>query len=254
MIKKLLTAITSTGLATSACFAQQPGASPVPNRIDQVNAQSSVATATSMDKLDSSRELLIGDVLSFRIVEDEEPVSRLVITDSGEVDVPYLGLLPAKGKTCKELAGIVKKQLEKDYYHKATVIIGLNYNIYGSRSIAGAPRAALATANGTSRVKPQLLAKDGVTIMGLVTAPGIYEIAEDTGDGFLLSHAILRAGGLKPFANDKKVRIISKSDEDAGSTTRTVNLRDIMKHGKLDQDIPIHRGDVIIVDRRTFNF
>ena len=239
-------------LLATASLAQQPESRPLPNRIDQVNAQSSVATTTNMDKLDSTRELLIGDVLSFRIVEDEEPVSKLVVTDSGEVDVPYIGLLSAKGKTCKQLAGIIKKQLEKDYYHKATVIVGLNYNLYGSRSIAGAPRATIATPNGTARVRPQLLAKDGVTIMGLVTAPGIYEIAEDTGDQFLLSHAILRAGGLKPFANDKKVRVIRGSGEN--QTTQTINVRDIMKHGKLDKDVPIRRGDVIIVDRRAINF
>ena len=173
------------------------------------------------------------------------------MTDSGEIDVPYIGLVAAKGKNCKSLATQIKGQLEKDYYHTATVIIGLSYNLYGSRSIASAPRAA----NGTTtanRGRVQLRAKDGFTIMGLITAPGIYEIAEDSGDEFLLSHAILRAGGLKPFANDKKVRVIRGGGKE--KETVLVNLREIMKGGKLDQDVAVHRGDVIIIDRRTFNF
>ena len=220
-------------------------------RLDQINTQPSAATTTSMDKLDSKRELLIGDVLSFRIIEDEEPVTRIVVTDSGEIDVPYIGLVSAKGKTCKILAGEIKKLLEKDYYHKATVIIGLSYNLYGSRSISTAPRATVAK-NSARLARTQLRAKDGFTIMGLIAAAGIYEIAEDSGDEFLLSHAVLRAGGLKPFAQDKKVRVIRGSGEQ--KETITVNLRDVMKNGKFEKDIPIRRGDVIIIDRRTFNF
>ena len=206
-----------------------------------------------MDKLDGTRELLIGDVLSFRIIEDEEPVTRMVVTDSGEIDVPYIGLIPAKGKNCKGLAMLIKEELEKDYYHKATVIIGLSYNLYGSRSIASARLGINGSTNPATRHRIQLRAKDGFTIMGLITGPGIYEIAEDSGDEFLLSHAILRAGGFKPFANDKKVRVIRGGGSEESETV-TVNLRDVMKNGKLDKDVPIRRGDVIIVDRRTFNF
>ena len=250
-MKTYLTIIGASLLIPGTSFAQQRELT-LPNRIDQVDSTSSVATTTNMERLDTTRELLIGDVLSFRIVEDEEPVTRLVVTDSGEVDVPYIGLTPAKGKTCKALAGLIKKQLEKDYYHKATVIVGLNYNLYGSRSIATAPRATVANAGRTAQARSQLLAKDGVTIMGLVQTPGIYEIASDAGDGVLLSHSILRAGGLQSFANDKKVRIIRGSGKT--KKTITVNLRAVMKNGELDQDVPIRRGDVIIIDRRTFNF
>jgi polysaccharide export outer membrane protein len=229
------------GLAARPGQAERPG---------QISSQSSVATTTSMDNLDVTRELLIGDVLSFRIIEDEEPVTRIVITDSGEVDVPYIGLVSAKGKTCKAIAVEIKKQLEKDYYHKATVIVGLSYNLYGSRSIATAARGT--STHPANNHRTQLRAKDGFTVMGMIAGPGIYEIAEDSGDEFLLSHAVLRAGGLKPFANDKKVRVIRRSGE--GKVSIIVNLRDVMKNGKLEKDVPIRRGDVIIIDRRTFNF
>ena len=238
-----------SGHAVAQSEQPQPGNAAVPTQPD---TRSAVATTTSMDNLDNSRELLIGDVLSFRIVEDEKEVTKIVVTDSGEIDVPYIGLVPAKGKTCKMIATTIKQQLEKEFYHKATVIIGLNYNLYGSRSISTAPRGTVASTNPAVRARTQLRAKDGFTIMGMIAGAGIYEIAEDSGDEFLLSHAVLRAGGLKPFANDRKVRVI-RADGDKRKTI-TVNLRDIMKHGELEKDIPIMRGDVIIVDRRTFNF
>ena len=124
-----LATLSCTLLLSVSGVAQTPIPDPeLPSRInpqtrpDQINTLPSAATTTSMDKLDSKRELLIGDVLSFRIIEDEEPVTRIVVTDSGEIDVPYIGLVSAKGKTCKILAGEIKKLLEKDYYHKTTKI------------------------------------------------------------------------------------------------------------------------------------
>ncbi|PYK57102.1 MAG: hypothetical protein DME21_18185 [Verrucomicrobia bacterium] len=79
-----------------------------------------------MDALDDKHKLAIGDRLSFRIVEDEEDPKPLLVTDSGELEVPYIGRYPAVNMSCKQLARQLKIELEKEYYYQATVIIAVD--------------------------------------------------------------------------------------------------------------------------------
>ena len=70
--------------------------------------------------------MAIGDHLSFRIVEDEEDPKPLLVTDSGDLEFPYIGRFPAVDKTCRQLARELKAELEKEYYYHATVIIAVD--------------------------------------------------------------------------------------------------------------------------------
>src|SRR5947209_6004751 len=81
---------------------------------------STVAFTTSMEVLDNQRKLGTGDRVSLRIVEDRKAPLSLVVTDSGEMEVPLIGRVHAAGKTCKSLAYEVKKLLEKDYFYSCT--------------------------------------------------------------------------------------------------------------------------------------
>jgi Polysaccharide biosynthesis/export protein len=96
------------------------------SRSENYGLTSGVENTTSMEVLDDKRPLRVGDRLSMRVVEDRKPPMPLVVTDSGEVEVPLVGRVMAKGKTCKQLAYSIKGPLERDYYYKATVIIGLD--------------------------------------------------------------------------------------------------------------------------------
>ena len=125
-----------------------------------------------MDALDDKHQLAIGDRLSFRIVEDEENPKELVVTDSGELEVPYLGRFPAVGKSCKELAWALKGELEKEYYYQATVIVAVDL---------------MAKSRGK------------VYLAGAVRLPGPHEIPSD--EELTVSKAILRAGGFADFAD-----------------------------------------------------
>ena len=40
--------------------------------------------------------------------------------------MPLIGRVRASGRTCKELAQSIKPLLEKEYFYKATVIVGLD--------------------------------------------------------------------------------------------------------------------------------
>ena len=80
-----------------------------------------------MAALDEKKKLGPNDFVSFRVVEDRDNDSqRLRVSDNGELEVPYIGPVPAEGRTCKELAYNIKAALEKEYYYHATVILALD--------------------------------------------------------------------------------------------------------------------------------
>jgi protein involved in polysaccharide export with SLBB domain len=75
---------------------------------------------------DDKYKLRAGDKVAFQILEDRDLPKSLALADSGELDVPYIGRVVAKDKSCKQLVEEIKALLEKEYYHRATVIIALD--------------------------------------------------------------------------------------------------------------------------------
>ena len=80
-----------------------------------------------MSALDDKKKLGSNDFVSFRVVEDRDNESqRLRVNDNGELEVPYIGPIPAQGKSCRQLAYDIKGALEREYYYHATVILALD--------------------------------------------------------------------------------------------------------------------------------
>jgi protein involved in polysaccharide export with SLBB domain len=182
------------------------------------------AITNAMDALDDTYHLAIGDRLSFRIVEDEDDPKPLFVTDSGELEVPYIGRFPAVGKTCRQLARELKAELEKDYYYQATVIVAVD----------------LMT---KSRGK--------VYIVGPVRAPGPQDIPSD--EEFTLSKAILRAGGFTDYADRKNVKV-TRQEGSGEKQTFVVDVSQIFDQGKTEKDLPLRPGDLIYVPDRMIRF
>lgn len=179
-----------------------------------------------MDALDDKHKLAIGDRLSFRIEEDKEEPKSLVVTDSGDLEVPYIGRFPAVDKTCKLLAKELKAELEKEYYYHATVILAVDMK---SKS------------------------RGRVYLVGYLRMPGALDIPSDE-EEFTLSKAILRAGGFTDFADKKHVKITRKGDRpDSDNETIIRNLVDILEKGKTELDLKLVPGDLIFVPGRAFN-
>src|SRR5580765_8667576 len=87
-----------------------------------------VMRTNSMAVLDDRKKLGSNDYVSFRVVEDRDNESQhLRVNDGGELEVPYIGLVPAAGRSCKELAFTIKSLLEREYYYHATVIIAVDH-------------------------------------------------------------------------------------------------------------------------------
>lgn len=179
-----------------------------------------------MEALDDQHKLAIGDRLSFRIIEDEDDPKPLFVTDSGDLELPYLGRFPAENKTCKQLACAIKAELEKEYYYQATVVVAVDI---------------------------MTKSRGRVYLVGPVRVPGPQEIPSD--EVLTLSKAILRAGGFNDYADKHNVKITRKGGA-RGSDKQTfiVNVADILEKGKTEYDVPLEPGDMILVPDRLIRF
>jgi len=183
------------------------------------------AFTNSIEALNDKVRLGPGDRLSFRIIEERKDPILLQVTDSGELDIPYIGRVLVAGKTCKEVAIEIKPALEKEYFYRATPIVGLE------------------TISQRSRGK--------VYIMGQVRAQGAMDIPPD--ETLTVSKAILRAGGLGDFANRRKIKLVRKKPQ-GGTETIYVDLAQVLDKGRADLDPTLQADDMIIVPERMFNF
>jgi len=168
----------------------------------------------------------VGDRVSLQILEDRDAPRSLVVADSGELDVPYVGRVPAADKTCKQLAGELKTQLEKEYYYRATVIIALD-------------------------LANKLLGR--VYVWGQVHNQGPIDLAVN--ENLTAGKAILRAGGFADFANKKRVKVVRGAGADGtGKRTFELNMVDVLEKGKPEGDVVLQPDDFIIVPSRLISF
>ena len=182
-------------------------------------------TLTTMELLDDQRKLGAGDKVTYRVIEDKDELRSLTINDSGELDVPYYGLVRAAGKTSLQLAREIKKLLEKQLYYQATVIIAVE--LVNKTRVTGK-----------------------VYVTGQVRNGGGFEIP--AGENFTVTQAIIKAGGFSDFANKKNVRLIRKTAE--GKKTFVMNVVEIWEKGTLDKDMPVQGDDLIVVPASLVNY
>ncbi len=190
-------------------------------------APAAIVTAGSGYVLDDKHLLEAGDILSFQIIEDRDPARKLIVADSKELDVPYIGRVSVAEKTCKQLARELKVLLEKEYYYRATVIIGLD---------------------SVNKVRGKIY------IIGQVRNQGTVDILFN--ENLTAGKAILRAGGFGDFANKKKVKVLRGGNGSAGTAKQTfeVNMVEVLEDGKTEKDVVLEPDDFIIVPARAVSF
>ncbi len=156
--------------------------------------------------------------------EDRDLPKSLVVADSGELEIPYLGRVAAAEKTCKQLAQELKEQLEKDFYYRATVVLALDQ---ASRFVGR------------------------VYVWGQVRNQGPLELAGN--ERLTAGKAILRAGGFADFANRKKVKVV-RGGSGMEKQVFQLNMVEILEEGKTEQDVALQPDDSVIVGSRLINF
>ena len=218
-------AFLTTALASSD--AKAPSLKPAPSN---QNVASATATNTNVipslsETPDDKLPLAPGDRVSFRVVEDRGEPKLLTVADSGELEVPYIGRVMARGRTCKDLTAEIREKLEQKYYHRATVVLSVDL---------------LNTSRGM------------VYLFGEVRAPGSQSLP--SGERLTLAKAIIRAGGLTDFADKQRVKVTRESVSGPASQVFTVDVGRVLQKGQLDKDLTLEPGDIIYVPGRLVNF
>jgi protein involved in polysaccharide export with SLBB domain len=165
-----------------------------------------------------------GDQISFKITEDRKPSTNLVVSDSSELSVPYVGSVSVAGKTCPQLAGELKTLLEKEYYYRATVVIALE---------------------AVNKITGRVLVWGEVRNQGPIDIP--------FGRSLTVGEAILRAGGLTDSGDKKKVKII-RHDGNGSTRVIEVNVAEVVENGKTEKDVVVEPNDYIVVPTRSIRF
>jgi polysaccharide export outer membrane protein len=176
--------------------------------------------------MDDKHVLTPGDRLSFQILQDKDAAKSLTVTDSSELDVPYIGRVSIEHETCKGAAAQVKALLEEKYYYHATIVIGLD---------------------SINKLRGK------VYVQGQVRSQGSVDLLLD--QKLTAGKAILMSGGFADFANKRKVKVVRASDvPGAASKTFELNMVDILENGLTGGDIFLEPNDYIIVPSRAVNF
>ena len=168
--------------------------------------------------LNNKEPLEKGDQVILNIIEDRDDPKIIFVDELGFVYIPLGGKVQALGKTCKQLAFDIKKELETTYYKNATVLISFRVD------------------DGRGRV----------LIFGEVLKQGALELPLD--ELFTVSKAILAAGGFTSSANPTKVSVL-RSDVTNPSNNKKyiIDLNLILQEGKLEKDMVLLPGDRVVV-------
>jgi polysaccharide export outer membrane protein len=217
--------LASTLLATVSVAWAEDTSTPVPPipkaAPPDLPTTSTVMRTNSMSVLDDRKKLGPNDYVSFRVVEDRDNESQhLRVNDNGELEVPYIGLVQAEGKSCKDLAYTIKGALEREYYYHATVILAVD------------------------RVSEK--SKGRIYVYGSVKGQGPQEIPAD--EAYTVSKAVIRAGGFGDFANKRKVKLTRKGGKDY-----TIDLKRVIEEGHTEEDVVLQPDDQIYVPQRLIN-
>ena len=222
-------ALESSSNSTPTNPSPAPATNAPPAQLPASTTPKNVVMPPSMDKIEDKRPLMIGDVINFRVVEDHDAPRSLPLNDSGEIEVPLLGRIPAAGKTLKKLAEELKALFEKDYYYQATVLLSMDV---------------------TARSRAKM---GKIYVVGQVRAPGAQDIPED--EIYTVSKAVLRAGGFGDFADKRKVKLVRKKAPDSKETdTIIVDCTEVFDKGDTSHDPVVKPEDLIIIPQRLINF
>lgn len=211
-----------------ALFVAGANAQVFTNAVDNKHAEGSniLVRILAQSVLDDKHLLEPGDKISFQVLEDKHPPVKLVVTDSDELDVPYLGRVSVAGKTCRRVAAELKVELEKDYYYRATVIVGLD---------------------SVNQLRGQAF------VAGAVNKQGSVDILFN--QNITVGEAIIQMGGFTDFADKRKVRVVRRyTTGNSGKTNFVVNVQDVMDKGKLQDDLVLEPGDYVIVPEKIIRF
>lgn len=157
------------------------------------------------------------DLLNIVVYGEPDLTTVARVDHAGYIVMPLVGKIEARGLTAAELKQSIETHLEAGYLVHPDV-----------------------------RIILQEYRQSVVHVFGQVATPGPYRLTHaDT-----LLEIISKSGGFTPVAKRKKVKILRKGPE--GSRVFYVDTTRITGEGRLEEDVLLMPGDVVIVPERFF--
>lgn len=172
-----------------------------------------------------AQTLKAGDSLYISVLQDPKLDRSVVVDPGGDIAFPLAGHIRAKGLTPQALERILAQKLKDNYKDDHLDV-------------------TVAVANSPKDIPEEDL-KPKVYVTGEVAKPGPYVVRQPT----TLVQAIALAGGFGPYAARARVQLHRR----AKSGEETIFVFDYKAYEageKLDGNIPLRAGDVIMVPER----
>lgn len=168
-----------------------------------------------------------GDSLRVEVIEDASLNRDVLVTPDGRISFPFAGSVPAAGRTTEQLARSLTSQLEPNFANTPNVYVAV-------RGLA--PRSEAVATNTMS-----------IFLLGEVNSPGTKEVEHGT----RILQFLAETGGFTKFAATKRVQI--RRHTHAGEQVITLNYHALSRGARMQNDIVLHDGDVVLVpERRLF--
>ena len=152
-----------------------------------------------------------GDVLDISVWRDESLSRTVTVPPDGIIAFPLIGDVDTNGMTVADLRAAISTRLE-DYIQDVVVTV------------------VLAEINSLN-----------VYVIGKVNKPGAFSTIVET----TVMQVLAMAGGLNPFASEKRIHILRKTPD--GIQKIPFNYKEVLKGENLEQNIILQRGDVVVV-------
>lgn len=176
------------------------------------------------DRINDTDRMQPGYVISIQIVEDKRQAVQQHVSVTGEIQMPYIGLMKAAGKTCLELADEARNKLEPAFFKEATVKVRIDEKRKMVR-------------------RPICPGPPCVTVFGNVHRAGKYDLPDKDQT---VSALLARAGGSKSGEKTPKIRIVRTTPQ--GEKIIVVNTQAILAQKKAEYDLILRVNDVMIVE------
>lgn len=183
----------------------------------------SLANESASSQQASARDYRIGpdDLLDIIVFEAEELSRSVRVSGGGEISMPLLGVLPASGKTPREMEGLLVDRLTGEYMVDPQVTVTVTE-----------------------------MQSHPVSVVGAVNQPGVVQIR---GSKTLLEVLAL-ANGLAEDAGEKVVVMraeqnVSFASTAGAETSEVVDLTQLLESADPSHNVSVYPGDIVKVQR-----
>ena len=204
-------------LGATACAQTPPTDAPQP----AAGAPPAAEAEPAMPAQTVSADYIIGpgDTLQIFVWRNPELSTAVPVRPDGKVSTPLIEDMVAVGKTPTQLARDMEAELA-EYIRSPQVNV-----------IVTTPLSAFSK----------------ITVIGQVGTPGDVPYR----DGMTVLDVVLAAGGLGEFASGNRAKLVRKA-ADGKTTEQRVRLDDLVRKGKLKENIAVQPGDVLIIPESFF--